>query len=65
MTPEDEYAARSGLALALAELDHLGAAWLEARVAGRSTARVDEALDEARRLSRRYERKLRKAGLEL
>jgi hypothetical protein len=47
---------------ALKELGELGEVWLEFRVIRRNTVQVDRAIGEVTRESRRYEKKLRKAG---
>jgi hypothetical protein len=60
-----EWALRSARDGALAELESLAAAWLDARAGRKPTAAIDAAMREAERASRRYERKLRRLGVEL
>jgi hypothetical protein len=59
MTRDELTAALSG---ALDELAELGEVWIEFHVTGRDTAHLNHAIGEVTRESRKYERKLRKAG---
>lgn len=63
-TATQEYALISALDGVMSELDQLAELWLEYRAAAKDTDQIATAIDQAVRESRKYERKLKKLGLQ-